>query len=95
MELLLPAIITVLAEIFKRMFEVIQNKELAKSIVILFVFLSSIAGVYLFNWIGGETISFEREQVIETVLMAVGYYELALKRVVIPAINKSKKIKLD
>lgn len=95
MELLLPAIISILAEFFKKIFEVVKNKELTKSIVILFVFLASVAGVYLFNWIGGETISFEREQVIETVLMAVGYYELALKRVILPAIEKSKKIKLD
>lgn len=95
MELLLPAIITILTQVFKKLVKLVQDEDLAKSLVVIFAFFSSTFAVFTWKYFTGDLNFKNIETIISTFFIAVGYYELLIKRVINPMIDFSKTINLE
>lgn len=94
MELLIGAVVTLGTEFFKFFLPKVQNKKLLEAIIIGFAFIASTAGVFIWKYFTDGIELSSGKQIIETLLIGVGYYELVLKRIVTPIIERSKKITL-
>jgi hypothetical protein len=85
MEMLLAgALVTLLVQLSKWIARKIQSEELTKAAVLLVGFLLSLAAALLYRLAPREYV----EAVIQTWAVAIGFYEVAWKNVVSPAVDK-------
>ncbi len=84
MEILISIVVSTLAEVIKK----VASKfgvELTKKIVAGLVFLGCVIGAYLFD---KQILTMEMlKSVVELFLIAVGYYEVVYKRILMPVFN--------
>ena len=86
MELLISAGVTLLVQLFKKV-----GGEKAKDYVLIIAFVLSIVCTLLWKAFLGELDWTNYEQVISVMGVAIGYYELVVKRLIVPVFNKLKK----
>lgn len=94
MELLIGAVVTLGTELFKFFLPKFSNKKALEAVVIFFAFIVSTIGVFIWKYLAEELNLKSLTSVGETLLIGIGYYELVLKRIIKPIIEKSKDIKL-
>lgn len=87
MELLVPALVVIITEIVKKL-GLKLDKELFKSISLFVAFFFSFVGVLMLklNVVGYENVNMEL--VIQVLATSVGYYEIAVKRFILPVVDK-------
>lgn len=85
--ILLGALTTFITEVVKQITKKISNKELAKAVVILLTLIISVIGGAVYFY-GKTKLSPELiEQIITIWGVSIGFYELAYKQAVQPAIK--------
>ena len=88
MELLIPAVITILAEAYKRLEKKVGVK--AKSYVLIVVFALSVVATGLYQHFHDGLQLMDVQSLIQVWGLSVGYYELIVKKVLSPIFAKSK-----
>jgi len=84
MEILISIVVSTLVEILKK----IANKlgyEMTKKVVAGLVFVACVVGAYLYE---NGVITWEMvSSIVQMFLVAVGYYQVVYKKILIPAFN--------
>ena len=86
MELLIPAVITLLAEVYKRM----QTKlgKNAKEYLTIVVFGMTVIATGLYEYMFDKIEVWDVQAIIQTWGLAIGYYEIVVKRILQPIFAK-------
>lgn len=95
MELAIASLVTIGTEVFKFLLRKFPNKKLLKSLTVIFAFFASIVGVFIWKYIQGELSINDFQSIAEAFFIAVGYYEVGLKRVIRPILERVKDYKFN
>lgn len=87
MELLISAIVTLLAQTYKWLASKI-GLDNAKKWTLLVVFILTVVGVAGWKTFEGEIVWTDAESIVSTFGIAIAYYEVIIKRFFIPLFNK-------
>ena len=90
MELLLPAIITLLTQGFKWLVEKLGYVK-AKTYTLLVAFVFSLIGTFVWKNLEGQVVWNDVQSLVSIFGLAIGYYEIFVKRFLTPILNKFKK----
>ena len=90
MELLLGAIITLATQTFKWLVDKFGYKR-AEIMTLFALFFLSIVGTLAYEYNTNGIDLHDIDNVFSVIGLAVGWYELVLKRVIVPVLNKFKK----
>ena len=94
MELLLSAVVTILVQFVKWFSLKVGDEELGRAITLFMVFVFTFIGTIIMSIYQNNFDHTNIQDYIRVFLLSVGYYEIAIKRLIEPAFEKIKvKIK--